>query len=124
MIYGLLVTLFVTVCFMLMLIILVQKGKGSMGLGALGGGTQLLFGGSGGQELFQKITWFFCALFLAGSLALAIMKTSQRAQAFEPEQAAQEISHEGPMGRMPMPAPAPTPEQQPAEPAENAPTKN
>jgi preprotein translocase subunit SecG len=117
MVYGLLVTLFVFVCFLLMLIILIQKGKGSMGLGGLGGGTQMLFGGSGGQELFQKMTWFLGTIFLAGSLILAIMKTSQRIGAFEPEQEAQHISQEGPMGnRMPLPAPAPA-----EQPAENTP---
>lgn len=77
MIFGLLITVFVVICFMLILLILVQRGKGSMGLGNLGGGTQLLFGGSGGQDLFQKITWVLGALFMFGSLSLAIMKTHQ-----------------------------------------------
>lgn len=45
-----------------------------MGLGAMGGGTQMLFGGSGGQDLFQKATWVLVALFLTGSLSLAIYK--------------------------------------------------
>ena len=77
MIFGLLVTLFVINCLLLLLIILIQKGKGSMGLGNLGGGTQLLFGGSGGQDLFQKITWILGAIFMFGSLGLSIMKTKQ-----------------------------------------------
>ncbi len=47
-----------------------------MGLGGLGGGTQMLFGGSGGQDMFQKMTWILTAIFLFGSLILAIMKTS------------------------------------------------
>lgn len=46
-----------------------------MGLGNLGGGTQLLFGGSGGQDVFQKITWTLGAIFLMGSLMLALMKS-------------------------------------------------
>ena len=49
-----------------------------MGLGGLGGGTQMLFGGSGGQDIFQKLTWALTAFFLFGSLALSIIKTSQR----------------------------------------------
>lgn len=48
-----------------------------MGLGAFGGGTQMLFGGSGGQDLFQKVTWGLGAVFLFGSLLLALMKSSQ-----------------------------------------------
>ena len=75
MIFGLLITLYVIICIFLILIILVQKGKGSMGIGNLGGGTQLLFGSSGGQDLFQKITWVLAAIFMASSMFLAIMKT-------------------------------------------------
>lgn len=74
--YYLLVTLFVILCFFLAMIILLQKGKGSLGLGYLGGSTQMLFGGSGGQDLFQKITWIMGGLFMVGSLVLAIMKSS------------------------------------------------
>jgi preprotein translocase subunit SecG len=74
MLYGLLVSLFVVLCCALILIILIQKGKSSMGLGNLGGGTQLLFGGSGGQDLFQKTTWVMAVLFMLGSLVLATMK--------------------------------------------------
>ncbi len=51
-----------------------------MGLGGLGGGTQMLFGGSGGQDIFQKITWVMVGIFLVGSLALSIMKVSERTQ--------------------------------------------
>ncbi len=47
-----------------------------MGLGNMGGGAQMLFGGSGGQDLFQKITWVLGTLFMAGSLFLAIMKST------------------------------------------------
>jgi preprotein translocase subunit SecG len=75
MIFGLLISLYTFLCIFLVLIILLQKGKSSLGMGGLGGGTQMLFGGSGGQDLFQKITWGMGALFLAGSLALALMKS-------------------------------------------------
>lgn len=77
MLYGLLLSLFIFVCFLLILIILVQKSKSSMGLGGLGGGTQMLFGGSGGQDLFQKITWVLVAIFMSGSLFLTLMKSSE-----------------------------------------------
>ena len=76
MLLGLLITLFTFVCFLLILMILVQQGKGGMGLGSLGGGTQMLFGGSGGQDIFQKITWFLGAIFMFGSLILALMKSA------------------------------------------------
>ena len=75
MLFGLMVFGFVLLCFALTFIIFLQKGKGSMGLGSLGGGSQMLFGGSGGQDLFQKTTWVLVALFISGSLFLSIMKS-------------------------------------------------
>lgn len=75
MLYYLLVVPFVLMCFLLIFIIFLQKGKGSMGLGSMGGSNQMLFGGSGGQDLFQKATWIMVGLFLFGSLSLSIYKT-------------------------------------------------
>lgn len=58
-------------------IILLQKSKGSLGIiGSAGSGAQMLFGGTGGQDIFQKITWTFVACFLGGSLVLALLKNS------------------------------------------------
>lgn len=76
MIYGILVTLFSFICLLLVLLILMQQGKSSMGLGSLGGGAQMLFGGSGGQDILQKITWVLGSIFMAGSLGLALLKSS------------------------------------------------
>ena len=76
MLYGLLLTLYIIICLFLVLIVLIQKGKSSLGIGNLGGGSQTLFGGSGRQDIFQKITWVLVGIFLFGSLALSLMKTS------------------------------------------------
>lgn len=76
MLYGLLVSFFIILCLLLVLMVLVQRGKGSAGIGNLGGGTQLLFGGSGGADVFQKVTWIMGALFMCLSLVLALMKSS------------------------------------------------
>ena len=54
---------------------MLQQGKGGMGLGGLGGGAQMLFGGSGGQDVFQKTTWVLAALFMLGSFGLTLMKS-------------------------------------------------
>lgn len=75
MLYGFLLTLFILASALLVLVILIQQGKSSMGLGNLGGGAQMLFGGSGGQDIFQKMTWILGAIFIFGSLFLSIMKT-------------------------------------------------
>jgi preprotein translocase subunit SecG len=76
MLYGFLLTLFVLLCFFMIALILIQKSKGSLGIGSLGGSAQMLFGATGGQDLFQKITWICGGLFMAGSLVLALMKST------------------------------------------------
>ena len=80
MLYGFFMTLFVINCFFLILIILIQQGKSSMGLGAMGGSTQMLFGGSGGQDIFQKTTWVMGSIFMFGSLLLALHKSRSGSQ--------------------------------------------
>jgi protein translocase SecG subunit len=65
------------VCIFTILLILIQRGKGNMGLGNLGGGNQAIFGSSGGQDIFQKITWMCLTLILAGSLTLALLRDKQ-----------------------------------------------
>ncbi len=77
MLFGLIIFLFTVICAVLTLIVLIQKGGNSMGMGSMGGKQVMLFGGSGGQDVFQKITWVLGALFLGGSLALSILKTEQ-----------------------------------------------
>jgi protein translocase SecG subunit len=77
MLFGLLIFFYTFVSLLLIFVILLQKGSNSMGFGNMGGGNQMLFGGSGGQNIFQKITWVLAFLFMAGSLVLAIAKTKQ-----------------------------------------------
>jgi len=77
MLYGFLLTLYLINCLFLVLIVLMQKGKSGLGLGGLGGGTQMLFGGGGGQDLFQKTTWVLGAIFMTGALVLAMIKSTE-----------------------------------------------
>jgi len=77
MLYEFLLTLYIINCLLLILIVLMQKGKGSMGLGGFGGGAQMLFGGSGGQDMFQKATWVLGAIFMFGALMLSLMKSTE-----------------------------------------------
>lgn len=76
--YGFLMFLFIILCAFLALFILIQAGKGDMGLGSLGGSSQLLFGGSGGQNFFEKATWIMGALFMLGALGLSILKSHEQ----------------------------------------------
>lgn len=72
---GFFMFLFVLLSLFLVLFILIQQGKGDMGLGSLGRGSQMLFGGSGGQDFFEKATWIMGALFLGGALLLTVWRT-------------------------------------------------
>ena len=72
-----LMILFVILSFFLALFILIQQGKGDMGLGSLGGSSQLLFGGSGGQSFFEKITWIMGAIFIFGALGISIIRSQE-----------------------------------------------
>jgi preprotein translocase subunit SecG len=74
--FSLLLTLFVILCILLAIFIFIQQGKGDMGLGGLGQGAQSLFGGSGGQDFFEKTTWVMGALFIFGALGLSMMRTN------------------------------------------------
>ncbi len=105
MLFGFLLTIYVFCTLLLALIILVQKGKGSTGLMHLGGSSQLLFGGSGGQDLFQKITWTLGAIFMGGSLLLSLMKTKdfQKSRYFSGQSTAVEMPATPNVPNIPMP---------------------
>ena len=75
--FILLMVLFIIVSLFLGIFILIQQGKGDMGMGSLGGSTQMLFGGSGGQSFFEKATWILGALFIFGALGLSVLKSRQ-----------------------------------------------
>ena len=62
-------------CCLIIFLVLWQRGKGSMGLGNMGGNNQMFFGSSGGQDILQTTTWILCGLLLVGSLALSTLKS-------------------------------------------------
>lgn len=104
--YTLLMVLFVILCLFLSLFVLIQQGKGDMGLGSIGRGSQQIFGGSGGQDFFEKATWTLGGLFMVGALGLTIAKSDSSRL----------------VGRRIVPVQEqPAAPQQPAAPAENTP---
>ncbi len=74
MFYYLLVTLYVFVCLVLLMVILLQQGKGGDMARAFGGcSSQAAFGARGGATLLTKLTTAFAVLFMLSALALAII---------------------------------------------------
>ena len=105
--YYLVATIYVLVCFVLILVVLLQQGKGGDIANAFGGGgSQTAFGARSGATVLSRATTVCAVLFMLGALALAL------------------IGQRGPGsvlgGRAPAPASAPAapaPSPAPAQPA-------
>ncbi|HSN91789.1 MAG TPA: preprotein translocase subunit SecG [Anaeromyxobacteraceae bacterium] len=76
---ALVITLHVLVSVFLILVILLQAGKGG-GMGAAfgGAGAQTVFGGRGAQTFLGKITSVAAAIFMLTSLALSYQSSRSR----------------------------------------------
>jgi len=75
-----LVVLHVIISLFLILVVLVQQGKGADLAGAFGGGgSQTAFGARGATTLLHKLTTAFFILFVVTSLALAVLQARPRA---------------------------------------------
>src|SRR5215470_12316268 len=70
--------LHVLVCVFLILVVLLQAGKGGgMGIAFGGGGSQTVFGSSGAGNFLTRLTSITAAIFLITSLALAHYSSQQ-----------------------------------------------
>ena len=87
--YVALVVLYVFICFFLILVVLVQQGKGADIAGAFGGGgTQTAFGARGATTLLHKLTTAFFVLFVITSMALAVLQARPRSSVMSGTKAA------------------------------------
>ncbi len=69
----LIIGLHVLVCIALILIVLLQKGKGSSMGAAFGGSSQTVFGSTGATSFLHKITVAAAVIFMLTSLFLAFL---------------------------------------------------
>jgi preprotein translocase subunit SecG len=75
--YGLLLALHIVICFSLIVVILLQSGKGGgLAGGAFGGTAQTVFGGRGATDFVTRATMVLGGAFFLTSLVLALMSTN------------------------------------------------
>src|ERR1700716_4068160 len=72
-VYYLFSTLYVLVCVMLLMVIVLQQGKGDMAAAFGGGSSQSAFGARAGATVLSKATAILSVLFMLGAMALSIM---------------------------------------------------
>ena len=74
MLYYLVVTLYIINCFVLVLVILLQQGKGGDIANAFGGGaSQAAFGARSGATVLSRATTICAVIFVAGGIMLGIL---------------------------------------------------
>ncbi len=73
--WVLMLILYVPACIGLIVIVLLQKGKGSGFAGAfgMGGGSDTVFGPSGGKSLPQRMTHVMAAIFMVLALCMSLV---------------------------------------------------
>lgn len=73
MLYYLIATVYVLTCFLLILVVLLQQGKGGDIANAFGGGaSQAVFGARAGATVLTKVTTGLSAAFMIFALVLAV----------------------------------------------------
>ena len=112
MLYYLVLTVYVIVCLVLMLVVLLQQGKGGDIANAFGGGSsQAAFGARSGATVLSRATTICAVLFVVGAVVLGIMGNSQGGSVIGGRQQAAPAVPAGtaPAGSTPPPAPAQLP---------------
>lgn len=65
----------VIVCIFLILVVLLQQGRGG-GMGALAGGSAQVFGGSGAGNFMTRLTAICAVIFILTSMSLAYISSA------------------------------------------------
>lgn len=86
--WTLVLSIHIILCLFIIIIILLQSGKGSDMGAAFGGSSQTVFGPRGGATFLGKITTIIAVGFLVTCLALAYLTTEKRKSKIISEQPA------------------------------------
>lgn len=68
-------TIHIITCFLLILVVLLQSGKGAEVSASFGGSSQTVFGSSGGANFFTKLTATLAGIFMFTSITMTILGT-------------------------------------------------
>jgi len=119
----LLTVIHVAVCLFLIVIVLLQHGKGADAGATFGGSSQSLFGSEGPLPLLNKITTTVAIVFMLTSVSLAYFSSSKStgsvmSEVSKPKAAAvQKVKEQGKKEEKVIPMPVTAPEGQNAAPA-------
>jgi len=109
---SLLIFLHVLVCFVLILVVLLQAGRGASMGAVFGGASQTIFGASGAGTFLGKMTTVVAVIFMLTTLGLSYFSSEKAAsvvKGYVPPAAAERT--------VPKQAPAPAPAAAPVSPA-------
>ena len=121
-IYIAAIALYVFVCFFLILVVLLQQGKGADIAGAFGGGgSQTAFGARGATTLLHKLTTVAFIGFIVLALVLTVVEARPRSSVVKTLPAGAATQKAPPPAQQPAGAVVPAPAQQPATGAPAAP---
>ncbi|HUU12287.1 MAG TPA: preprotein translocase subunit SecG [Terriglobia bacterium] len=102
--------LHIVVCTLLLLIVMIQGGENVDITAAFGGTSQAAFGPRGAVTTFAKITWVLAAMFVATSIALAVLATRHSGSSIlEKSPASSAPAQSTPAQQAPAQAPPPAP---------------
>ena len=122
--YVALIVIYTLICFFLIMVVLVQQGRGADLAGAFGGGgTQTAFGARGATTLLHKLTTGGFVAFIVAALMLTVLEARPRASVVPEKAPAARVA---PAPAAPAQAPVKAPAQAPAKapaPAQGAPAK-
>jgi preprotein translocase subunit SecG len=110
-----LIVLHVLVCFILILVVLLQAGRGANMGAVFGGASQTIFGSSGAGTFLSKMTTVVAIIFMLTTLSLSYFSTEKTAsvvKGYAPAKAVEKT--------VPQQIPAPAPAAAPAAPAPQA----
>lgn len=110
--HVLIVVLHVLACLALILIVLLQTGRGAEMGAAFGGASQTLFGGGGGNAFMSKLTTGAAVVFMLTCLGLTYLSSAPQTKSIMQNVPAEQQQPPGPV----------IPEAKPVQPAPEPPT--